>query len=151
MDYFMPCSKTVTNEEIARLFMDNIYRYQCLLDDIISDHGLQFTSKFWHSKFKILKVKIKLSSTHHPQTDGQTEGINQVLEQYLHRTINYRQINWIEFLSLIEFPYNNTIPCPEQGLPFITFFDLNQIISSLKANFYINFGLTKLIKKSINK
>jgi hypothetical protein len=109
MAHFMPCNKTITCEEIARLFMDNIYKYRSLLDDIISDRGSQFTSKFWQSLFKILKVKIKLSSAYHPQIDGQTERINQVLEQYLHCTINYHQDNWTELLPLAEFAYNTTI------------------------------------------
>jgi hypothetical protein len=87
--YFMPYNKTVTSEETARLFMDNIYKYHDLSDDIISDRGSLFTSKFWQLLFKILKVKIKLSSTYHPQTDGQTERVNQALEQYLCCTINY--------------------------------------------------------------
>jgi IS30 family transposase len=89
MAYFMPYNKTVTSEETARLFMDNIYKYHDLSDDIISDRGSLFTSKFWQLLFKILKVKIKLSSTYHPQTDGQTERVNQALEQYLCCTINY--------------------------------------------------------------
>jgi transposase InsO family protein len=70
MAHFMPCNKTVTDEEIARSFMDNIYKYHGLPNDIISDCGSQFTSNFWQLLFKILKIKIKLSSAYHPQTDG---------------------------------------------------------------------------------
>jgi transposase InsO family protein len=76
MAHYMPCNKTITSEETTRLFMDNIYKYHGLPDDIISDCGSQFTSKFWQSLFKILKVKIKLSSAYHPQADGQTERVN---------------------------------------------------------------------------
>jgi transposase InsO family protein len=92
MAHFMPCN-TIRGEEIARLFMDNIYKYHGLPDDIISDRGSQFTSKFWQSLFKIFKIKIKLSSAYHLQTDGKTERVNQVLEQYLRNTINYHQNN----------------------------------------------------------
>ena len=81
--HFVPCNKIVTSEEIARLFIDNVYKYHGLPDDIISNRGTQFTSKFWQSLFKILQVEIKLSSAYHPQIDGQTERVNQVLEQYL--------------------------------------------------------------------
>ena len=66
MVYFMSCNKTVIGEEIARHFMDNIFKYHGLPDNIISNHGSQFTLKFWQSLLKILKVKIKLSSTYHP-------------------------------------------------------------------------------------
>ena len=70
MAHFVSCNKTVIGEETARLFIDNMYKYHGLPDDIISDRGTQFTSKFWQSLFKILQVEIKLSSAYHPQTDG---------------------------------------------------------------------------------
>jgi transposase InsO family protein len=89
--------------------MDNIYKYHGLPNNIISDRGSQFTSKFWQSLFKILKVNIKLSSTYHLQINGQTEKVNQVLEQYLHCTITFYQDNWTELLPLVRFVYNNTI------------------------------------------
>jgi transposase InsO family protein len=73
MAHFVPCNKTITGKEMARLFLENVYKYHGLPDDIISDHGMQFTSKFWQSLFKILQVKTNLSSAYHPQTDGQTE------------------------------------------------------------------------------
>jgi hypothetical protein len=76
MVHFVPYTKTITGEEIARLFVDNVYRYCGLSDDIISDGGLQFISKFWRSLFEILKVDIKLSSAFHPQADGQTKRVN---------------------------------------------------------------------------
>jgi hypothetical protein len=119
MAHFMPCNKTVTGEETARLFMDNIYKYHGLLDDIISNCGSQFTSKFWQLLFKIFKVKIKLSSAYHPQTDVQMERINQMMEQYVRCTINYHQDNWTKLLPLAEFVYNNTIQGFTQQTPFV--------------------------------
>ena len=83
MAHFVPCKKTSSSEDIARLFLDNVYRYHGLPDDIVSDQGTQFVSKFWRSFFDILKVEIKLSLAFHPQTDGQMKRVNQVLEQYL--------------------------------------------------------------------
>jgi transposase InsO family protein len=118
MAHFIPCNKTNISKETVRFFMDIIYKYHGLHDDIISDRGSQLISKFWQSLFKILKVKIKLSSTYHPQTNGQTERINQVLEQYLCCTINYHQDNWTELLPLVEFVYNNTIQGSTQQTPF---------------------------------
>jgi hypothetical protein len=73
MAHFMPCNKTVTSEETVRLFIDNIYKDHGLFDNIISNCGSDFTSKFWQSLFKILKVKIKLSSAYRPTIDGQIE------------------------------------------------------------------------------
>jgi len=108
MAHFVPCNKTITSKETARLFLENVYKYHGLLDDIIFDHGTQFTSKFWQSMFKILQVKINLSLAYHPQTDGQTERVNQVLEQYLRCFINHHQDNCVDLLPVIEFAYNNT-------------------------------------------
>jgi len=90
MTHFVSCKKTITREEIYKLFIHNIYRYHRLPDDILSDRSPQFISKFWQLLFEILKVKIKLSLALHSQTDGQTEQENQVLEQYLCCTINYQ-------------------------------------------------------------
>ena len=89
MAHFVPCLKAISGEETAKLFLDNIYRYHGLPNDIVSDRGPQFISKFWKSLFQLLKVQINLSSGYHPQTNGQTERVNQVLEQYLRCTINY--------------------------------------------------------------
>ena len=83
MAHFVPCKKTSSSEDTARLFFDIVYHYHGLPDDIVSDRGTQFVSKFRRSLFDILKVEIKLSSAFHIQTDGQTERVNQVLEQYL--------------------------------------------------------------------
>jgi hypothetical protein len=118
MAHFVPYKKIITGGEIARLFMDNVYRYHGLHDDIISNRGRQFVSKFWRSLLEILEVDIKLSSTFHLQTEGQTERVNQVLEQYLKCTINYQQDDWTSYLPLTEFSYNNTIHASTQQTPF---------------------------------
>jgi hypothetical protein len=118
MAHFVPCTKTITREKTARFFVDNVYWYRGLPDDIILNRGPQFISKFWRSHFEILQVDIKLSSAFHLQTDGQTEHVNQVLEQYLRCTINYQQDDWTSYLPLAEFSYNNTIHASTQQTPF---------------------------------
>jgi transposase InsO family protein len=118
MAHFVPYTKTITGEETARLFVDNIYRYRELPGDIISDRGPQFISKFWRSLFEILKVDIKLSLAFHPQTDGRMERVHQVLEQYLRCTINYQQDDWTSYFPLVEFAYNNTIHASTRQMPF---------------------------------
>ena len=65
MAHFFPCKKTLSSKDIARFFLDNVYRYHGLPDDIVSDRGTQFVSKFWKSLFEILKVNIKLFSAFH--------------------------------------------------------------------------------------
>lgn len=118
MAHFVPCKKSISGGETARLFLHNIYRYHGLPDDIISDRGPQFISKFWRSLFDILKVDIRLSTAFHPQTDGQTERVNQVLEQYLRCMINYQQDDWTTYLPLAEFAYNNSVHASTHQTPF---------------------------------
>ena len=144
MAHFIPCHKTVTGEETTRLFVDNVYRLHGLPNDIISDRGTQFTSKFWQSLFKILGVEIKLSSAYHPQTDGQTERVNQVLEQYLRCTINYHQDNWVDLLPLAEFAYNNTLQGSTQQTPFFANYGHHPRFDQLHLNVSENPAATDL-------
>jgi hypothetical protein len=91
MAHFTPCSKLITAEETTQLILDGIVRLHGLPEDIMSDKGPQFASKFWRCLFELLGVDIRLSSTFHPEIDGQTERTNQTLEQYLRCTMNYQQ------------------------------------------------------------
>ena len=73
MAHFVPCNKSITGEEAARLFLENVYKYHGLPNDIISDRGTQFTSKFWGSLQAAMGTRLKFSNTFHLQTDGQSE------------------------------------------------------------------------------
>ena len=57
----------------------------------------------------MLGIETKLSTAYHPQTDGQTERTNKELEQYLRMYVNYRQNNWLEWLAMVEFAFNNKV------------------------------------------
>jgi transposase InsO family protein len=76
MAHFTPCSKSITAEETAQLILDGIVRLHGLPEEIMSDRGHQFASKFWRRLFELLRVNIRVSSTFHPETDGQTERTN---------------------------------------------------------------------------
>ncbi len=80
MVHFIMCTKTIISERTTKLFLDHVFLYHGLSKDIIFYHGFQFASKFWKQLFKLLGVKVKLSLIFHPQTDGQIEQVNQVLE-----------------------------------------------------------------------
>jgi hypothetical protein len=69
MVHFIQCIKTI-NERTTKLFLDHVFLYNGSPKDIIFDHGLEFTSKFWKQLFKLLGVKVKLLLVFHPQTDG---------------------------------------------------------------------------------
>ncbi len=118
MSHFIPCNKSITGEQTAKLFLDNIVRLHGLPDDIVSDRGPQFVSKFWHRLLTLLNIKRNLSSAFHPQSDGQTERVNQVLEQYLRCFIDDQQLEWVNLLPQAEFAYNNTVHASTGVSPF---------------------------------
>ena len=99
--------------------------------DIVSDLGKHFVSHFWASLCALLGIQSNLSTTYHPETDGQTERTNQILEQYLRMYINYEQDNWTDLLSLAEFAYNNT---PQSTTGTSPFFDNKGYHPSIKVN-----------------
>ncbi|KAG5720268.1 hypothetical protein E4T56_gene3342 [Termitomyces sp. T112] len=105
---FIPCHTTDTAPDFAKLFLKHVFSKHGLPDDIVSDRGPLFVSHFWQSLCKALKIKTSLSTAYHPETDRQTERVNQTLEQYLCLYINYLQNNWRAELPLAEFTYNNT-------------------------------------------
>ena len=83
MGHFIPTTERTSAEELARLFRDNVWKLHGLPDSIISDRGPQFAAGIMKELNCMLGIETKLSTAFHPQTDGQTERMNQELEQYL--------------------------------------------------------------------
>ncbi|GJY88377.1 retrotransposable element Tf2 [Tanacetum coccineum] len=81
--HFMPLQHPFTASDVAKLFLNNIYKLHGLPKVIVSDRDKVFISHFWQSLFKVLKVQLHLSTAYHPQTDGQTEVVNRSLGCYL--------------------------------------------------------------------
>jgi hypothetical protein len=113
-----PTTTEVDSVGIARLFRDHVWRNHGLPDQIISDRGPQFVSAFTRELNRLLGIKTSLSTAFHPQTDGQTERVNQEIEQYLRIFINQRQDDWAEWLPLAEFAYNNRVHASTRYTPF---------------------------------
>ena len=107
MRHLIPCRDTCTSEQLADLYARHIFRLHGLPQSIISDRGTQFTAKFWKALCQALKIQALLSTPFHPQTDGQTERSNAILEQYLRAYVNYLQDDWEAWLHLAEFAGNN--------------------------------------------
>ena len=115
---YIPVQKTINAVELAELFMEQIVTQFGLPDGIVSDRGSVFTSEFWSSVCYHLSVRRRLSTAFHPQTDGQTERQNQVLEHYLRCYSNADQNNWAKILPLAEFAYNNSTHSATGQPPF---------------------------------
>jgi len=107
MVHFIPTTEKTSAEGLARLFRDNVWKLHGLPESIISDRGSQFVAGLMRELNRMLEIESKLLMAFHPQTDGQTERVNQELEQYLRMFINHRQEQWPECLGTAEFAYNN--------------------------------------------
>jgi hypothetical protein len=114
----VPTTTDVDSLGIARLFRDHVWRNHGLPEEIISDRGTVFISGFSDALGKLLGMKLSPSTAYHPQTDGQTERVNQEIEQFLRLFINHRQDDWSEWLPLAEFSYNNRVHAATRRTPF---------------------------------
>jgi transposase InsO family protein len=106
---FIPCNKTITAEQLADLLMEEIVARYGAPRSIVSDQGSIFTSKYWSTFCYQLCIQRRLSTSFHPQTDGQTERMNQTLECYLRCYINYEQDDWTSLLASAQFAMNNAV------------------------------------------
>ena len=102
----IPCHKTITAEQTADLYLEHVWKRTGLPQKIISDRGPQFAAKVIQELWKHLGVKSALSTAYHPQTDGETERVNQELEQYLRIFCNFQQDNWSQLIPFMEFAHN---------------------------------------------
>jgi len=107
------------------LYWDHVWKLHGLPNMVISDHGPQFVLGFMRELNKILWINTRLSTTYHPQTDGQTERMNQELEQYLRMFMDYCQMNWLEWLAIAKFSYNNKIQKSIKISPFYANYGFN--------------------------
>eukprot|EP00253_Pinus_taeda_P011330 PITA_11330 len=116
--HFIPAQSTYKAVQIAHLFMQNVFRLHGLPKVIISDRDVKFTSTFWRTLFAELGTQLNFSTTYLPQTDGQTERVNQVLEDMLRAYVMLKPGQWEEYLHLVEFSYNNGYHTSTQLSPF---------------------------------
>ena len=118
MVYFIPTTEKMSAEGLARLFRDNIWKLHGLPESIISDREPWFVAGLMQELNRILEIESKILMAFHPQTDRQTERVNQELEQYLRMFIDYRQEQWPEWLGTAEFTYNNKVHSSTRMSPF---------------------------------
>jgi hypothetical protein len=134
MAHFCPTTTNVTSEETAALYLRYVFKHHGLPTDIVSDRGTQFVSRFSQRLYDLCKIKHNKSTAYHPQSDGQTERVNQVLEQYLRIFCDYQQDNWFELLPLAEFSYNNAQHASTLMSPFFANYGVNPRFSLQVSN-----------------
>ena len=121
MAHYSPCTKTLDSKQFSQLIIRDLVARHGLPERIVSDRGSLFTSHFWKTLTASVGTDHKLSTSFHPQTDGQTERQNQVLEQYLRCYTNFHQDNWVDLLPLSEYSYNSAENSTLKMSPFMAY------------------------------
>ena len=123
--YFIPYKEATNAEQMAYTFMRNVVANHGMPKRVITDRDKLFKSKFWKSLMNQLGVKQKMTTAYHPQANGQTERLNQTLEQYLRNYVGYLQDDWVTLLPTAQFAYNSAITEPTGYSPFYANYGFN--------------------------
>jgi hypothetical protein len=99
--HFLPVNTTITAEGLARQFRDNVWKLHGLPTCTISNRGPQFTAAFTAEVYRLLRIKAAKTTAYHLQADGQTEQVNQELEQYPRLFVGERQDDWVDLLPIV--------------------------------------------------
>ena len=118
MCHFVATVDTLGAEEAAALYMSTVFRLHGLQKEIVSERDPRFVSSFWQETMRRLGVQLSMSTAFHPQSDGQTERTNRLVEDYLRHYVNAGQDNWDDLLPVAEYahqsmPGHETAECQE--------------------------------------
>src|SRR3954464_12346442 len=116
--HFIPVRTTFRADQLAELYMSRIVSLHGVPKTITSDRGSVFTSAFWQRLHQALGTVLKLSTAYHPQTDGQTERVNQILEDMLRACVLAHGSKWEDCLPYAEFSYNKSYQASLKMSPF---------------------------------
>jgi IS30 family transposase len=125
--HFIPVKTTWNSAVLAELYMSRIVCLHGIPKKIISDRGTQFTSHFSQQLHEALGTHLKFSSAYHPQTDGQAERTNQILEDMLRACALQDKLGWDKRLPYAEFSYNNSYQASLKMSPFEALYGRNYI------------------------
>lgn len=118
MAHFIALPKLPSAKETAEVMMNQVFRIHGFPRDIVSDRGPQFVSRFWKEFCRLLGATVSLTSGYHPESNGQTERLNQELETCLRCLVSQNQASWSKHLTWVEYAHN-TLPTSATGLsPF---------------------------------
>lgn len=120
--HFIPLSHPFTAQSVAKAFLDQVYKLHGQPLSIVTDRDKVFTSNFWKELFKMMGTSLDMTSAYHPQSDGQTERLNQCLENYLRCMVHQNPKLWLQWLPLAELWYNTNYHSSLKATPFETLY-----------------------------
>ena len=116
--HFLSYKTGASFDAMARLYVKEVVRLHGVPASIVSDRDTRYTSHLWRGLQEALGTKLNFSTAFHPQTDGQTERTNQILEDMLRACVLDFKGDWYRHLPLIEFAYNNSYQASIKMAPF---------------------------------
>ena len=132
--HFIPLKHPFSAAQIAKVVLDNIVKLHGLPTTIVTDRDKIFVSTFWKELFKLYDIQLQLSTAYHPQTDGQTERVNQCLEMYLHCAMYDSPKKWHSWLALAELWYNSFFHSALHCSPFMALYGYEPKIGALPSS-----------------
>jgi len=117
--HFVSTDATLSAAGATQLFLNHVWKHHGLPQKVVSNRGPQFVVEFTWELYQLLGIRLAATTTYHPQGDGQTEWVNQELEQYLQLFTNQRQDDWVGLLPFVESQYNNQVHSSTQHPPFL--------------------------------
>ena len=111
-------STTVSAVQLVWIFLREVVRHHGIPASIVSDRDPRFTAHFWQQMMDILRTRLHMSTSFHPQTDGQTERANRTIEDMLRSYTNAVQDDWCDYLPLVEMAYNKSIQASTGFSPY---------------------------------
>ncbi|KAJ9515863.1 hypothetical protein QJQ45_008753 [Haematococcus lacustris] len=155
MVHLVPTHESIDNAKFARLFKKNVIRLHGKPSTVLSDRGAIFNSENWREICRLLGMRIAMSTAYHPESDGQTERVNRVVEEMLRAYISPAQSDWSEHLDMVEFAINNSWHESVQNTPFFLNYGEHPLTpaseglprSGPKAHSFVQ-GILQAIKKA---
>jgi hypothetical protein len=107
MVHIIPTTDKCGAKGFATLYRDHVWKLHGVPKEVISDRGKEFNNAFIKELYRLIGTEQKMSTAYHPQTDGQTERVNRVVEDMLRNYVGGKQDDWDEYLAAAEFAINN--------------------------------------------
>ena len=118
MVHLVACSKNITGAKTAHHFLDHVFKHHGMPERLVSDRDPRFTGNFWTEVFHRLGTRLNMSTAAHPESDGQTERANRVVEDMLRCFCAKFPSQWSSLLPLVEFAMNNSVHASTGYTPF---------------------------------